>query len=49
MKSKDQSRLADKNYQKPEIEVIETAVEKGYAGSGSGSTEGFRPGEDFEW
>lgn len=34
MKSKDQSRLADKNYQKPEIEVIETAVEKGYVSSG---------------
>lgn len=49
MKSKDQSRLADKNYQKPEIEVIETAVEKGYAGSGSGNNEEIYPGEDIDW
>lgn len=48
MKSKDQSRLADKNYQKPEIEVIETAVEKGYAASGS-STEPIDDDDEFYW
>lgn len=49
MKSKDQSRLADKNYQKPEIEVIETAVEKGYAGSGSGNNESIGNDDEFYW
>lgn len=48
MKSKDQSLLADKNYQKPDIEVIEIAVEKGYVGSGF-DNEPILPGLDFPW
>ena len=48
MKSKDQSLLADKNYQKPDIEVIEIAVEKGYVGSGFGN-EPIIPGPGFDF